>query len=177
MGPSRGAHATRLDAAALEALYARLETPLYNVVYRWLWDAEESQDVVQEAFVKLWAKRATVRIETVEPLIYRIAINLASNRRRSRRKRTLIALDRAAEPSTDENAEGLLLRRRRELRVRGALESLPPDLRRVIALTELSGLSYKQVGEVVGIPEGTVGSRRHKALAVLRQALREERES
>ena len=77
---------TRDDAAlhpgALEALYVRLEGPLYNVAYRYVWDAAEAQDIVQEAFVRLWRARDRVRMQTVEALVYRIALNLARNRRR-----------------------------------------------------------------------------------------------
>ena len=65
----------------LEQLYARLETPLCNLVYRWLWSMDESQDVVQDAFVRLWRMRARVDKQTVEPLIYKIALNLAASRR------------------------------------------------------------------------------------------------
>ena len=49
-----------LDEARLEELYTRLERGVYNVVYRWLWDPQESQDVVQETFMKLWRKRERV---------------------------------------------------------------------------------------------------------------------
>ena len=58
-----------LDSPTLERLYTRLERSLYNVVYRFLWTPEDSHDVVQEAFVRLWQMRARVRIESVEPRI------------------------------------------------------------------------------------------------------------
>lgn len=67
----------------LEQLYARLEKPLCNLVYRWLWSMDESQGVVQDAFVRLWRMRARVDKQTVEPLIYKIALNLAASRCRS----------------------------------------------------------------------------------------------
>jgi hypothetical protein len=38
----------------IEELYRALEKPMYNVVYRWLWDPEEARDVVQETFLRLW---------------------------------------------------------------------------------------------------------------------------
>jgi DNA-directed RNA polymerase specialized sigma24 family protein len=83
----------RFERAELEALYARLEKPLFNVVYRWLWDREETQDVVQEAFMRLWRKREQIDVDRVEALVYRIAINLASNRRRTRKLWRWISLE------------------------------------------------------------------------------------
>ena len=79
----------------LEALYARLEKPLYNVVYRRLWSVEDAHDVVQEAFVKLWAMRRRIVPDTVEPLAYRIALNLARSRLRRKRILRFVTLDRA----------------------------------------------------------------------------------
>ena len=67
----------------LERLYARLERPLYNVAFRWVWKAEDAQEIVQEAFLRVWRMRQRVDVETVDALIYKIAINLASSRRRS----------------------------------------------------------------------------------------------
>jgi RNA polymerase sigma-70 factor (ECF subfamily) len=171
LGPSDAAAGPELDASALEALYSRLETPIYNVVYRYLWDREEAHDIVQEAFVRLWNKRRSVRMQTVEPFVYRIALNLAMNRRRDRRVRRLVPLDAAPELSGGPTAAVELEARQRQERVRRSVDALPPDLRQVVLLTEMSELTYKQVGEVVGIPEGTVGSRRHKALAILRETL------
>ena len=53
---------------------------------------------------------------------------------------------------------------------------LPEHLRRVVMLCELSDLSYEQVGSLLSIPSGTVGSRRHKAMCLLREALGTEAE-
>ena len=58
---------------------------MFNVVYRWLWNASDAQEVTQEAFLKVWKARHRVDATTVEPLLYRTALNLASNRRRSAR--------------------------------------------------------------------------------------------
>ena len=154
-----------LDRAALESLYVRLERKLFNVVYRWLWDREEAADVVQEAFVKLWAMRERVRIETVEPLVYRIAVNLAANRRRQRKLWAWASLEGLRARAVDDDAA------EDQRWVRAAIDALPERLRKVIVLAELSGMTAKEIGAVLDIPEGTVASRRHHALALLRTAL------
>ena len=159
------------DRADLEQLYVRMERRVYNVVFRWVWSAEEAHDIVQEAFVRLWAMRARVRPETVEPLVWRIALNLARNRRRWLRLRSFFGLGEEAHPAP--SADAVLSDTERALRVRAAVDALPEAQRSVILLTWFSELSYKEVAELLKIPEGTVGSRRNHALAALRASLGE----
>lgn len=153
------------DRAALEALYQRLERRVYNVVYRWLWNKDDAADVTQDAFAKVWSMRDRVRAETVEALVYRIAVNLASNRRRAQRVWSLVTLEAlttsAAPPELGDT----------QRRVRAAVDALPDRLRRVVVLGEFTGMTGKEIGAVLGIPEGTVASRRHAALAMLREQL------
>jgi RNA polymerase sigma-70 factor (ECF subfamily) len=162
-----------LDEAALLHLYERLERPLYNVVYRFLWSPEDSQETVQEAFLRLWRMRARVRMDSVEPLLYRIAVNLARSRLRRRRLWRWVSLEALRNrASRDPGAEELAATTETHGHVRRAIETLPTDMRRVVILCELAGLSYQQVAAALGIPVGTVGSRRHRALELLRGMLR-----
>lgn len=164
---------TGLSRAEIEALYLRLERRVFNIVYRWVWDWEESQDLVQESFLKLWRMRERVRCETVEPLVYRIAVNLAANRRRSRRlwRWTGLALVRDRAGCEARIADDLERREERRA-VRCAIEALPNHLRQVILMCEYSELSYAEIGTALGIPAGTVGSRRNAALKRLRKSLK-----
>jgi RNA polymerase sigma factor (sigma-70 family) len=108
----------------LEQLYSRLEKPLYNVAYRWVWNEDEAREVVQETFVRLWRMRNRVEMKTVEPLIYRIAINLASSRRRSRRIWRWLSLDSLREVIAPEPSAGERLERSEDrARVREAVRS------------------------------------------------------
>jgi RNA polymerase sigma factor (sigma-70 family) len=163
-----------LTAERLEALYASLEKPMFNVVYRWLWDRNEARDVVQDAFVRVWQGRARVRLETIQPLLFRTAVNLAANRRRARRLRAWVGLGEAEDAASEGDPEGELGRRQREQKVRRAVEALPEKLRQVVLLCELSGLSNGEVAQVLRIPEGTVASRKHLAMRRLEEALHEE---
>lgn len=169
---SADARMSRLDEAALERLYAEKEKAIYNVVYRWVWNAEEAQDIVQEAFVKLWAARERVDATTVEPYLYRTALNLASNRRRRRKLWSWLGLEEVAErTSSSADAEGALLREQQGARVRQAVERLPEKQRRVVLLAEFSGMSYAEIAATLGVPEGTVASRRNTAMQRLRELL------
>jgi RNA polymerase sigma-70 factor (ECF subfamily) len=161
-----------LDEATLEKLFVKLEKPMFNVVYRWLWNAGDAEEVVQEAFLRVWKGRAGVDVATVEPLLYRTALNLASNRRRSARLWRWLGLDDAGEEPADAGtSEEALSRARQRARVRAAIDALPERLREVVMLTEYAELSYGEIAATLGIPAGTVGSRRNAALARLAEAL------
>lgn len=161
----------RLDRPTLEALYLRLEVSLYNVVYRWLWDAQDAQEVVQEAFVRLWRMRDRVDLRTVEPLVYKIAVNQAATRRRARQRWGWVSLDRTAPPRARGNPAEEVARAEVSEAVREAVDALPDKQRAVVLLCEFSGLSYREVAEILDIPEGTVGSRRNTSLRALRASL------
>ncbi len=167
-----------LDQAALEQLYVKLEKPIYNVVYRWLWNANDAQEVVQQAFLNVWKARDRVDMTTIEPLLYRTALNLASNRRRSRRLWGWLGMESASEvPSDAPSPAEALAEARKRVRVRAAIEALPEKLRQVLMLSEYAELSYDEIGTTLGIPAGTVGSRRATALARLTEALAEKEEA
>lgn len=148
--------------------YEALERPLYNVVYRWVWDPVESQDIVQEAFLRCWRIRDRVDPAGLKALLYRTALRLASNHRRRRKLWQMVGL--GEEPAV-EHKDAAAGSAGRELRA--ALEALPEALRRVLLLSELAGMSYKEIAAVMSIREGTVGSRRNRALAALRASLLE----
>ena len=160
---------TSVDKAQWVDVYRRLEKPLYNVVYRVIFDAAESQDVVQEAFLRCWRRKEDIRAEGFKALLFRTALNLASNRRRRARIWRMVGIatiDDVADVSVAHEPIGGPLR--------AALESLPEALRNVLLLTELAGMTYTEIAATLGVAEGTVGSRRTRALALLRERLKIE---
>jgi RNA polymerase sigma-70 factor (ECF subfamily) len=157
---------TSVDKAQWVDVYRRLERPLYNVVYRVIWDAAESQDVVQEAFLRCWRRKEDIRAEGFKALLFRTALNLASNRRRRARIWRMVGVATIDNVPDDGAAQAPI-----GASLRAALDGLPEALRSVLLLTELAGMTYSEVAAALGIAEGTVGSRRTRALATLRERL------
>lgn len=155
-----------VDEAQWIEWYRSLEMPLYNVAYRWLWDAAESQDIVQDAFLRCWRIRHRIDPERFRPLIFRTTLRLLSNRVRRRRLWRFVPFAESGEDA-DRPAEDVLA----AAAVRDALAALAAPLKHVLLLSEVGGLSYKEIAEVLNISEGTVGSRRNRALGQLRRRL------
>ena len=155
-----------VETAKWIEIYRALEKPLYNVVYRVIWDRAGSQDIVQEAFLRCWRRKADIRADGFKALLFRTALNLASNRRRRDRLWRMTGLAFVAKLA-DERAGGDTISKP----VRDAFAALPEDMKHVVLLTEIAGMSYAEAAAALGVAEGTVGSRRTRALALLRERL------
>lgn len=157
---------------ALEALYLEHERGLYNTAYRYVWNADDARDVVHDAFVRLWNKRARIDWPRAAGLAYATVLGLARNRRRAAAVRAAFGLARAAEgPPRGSRPDEELAAAERDLAVRRAIDRLPERLRSVLVMCLFSGLDYDEIGGVLGIPAGTVGSRRTEAVARIRDML------
>ncbi len=157
-----------------QALYVRLERPLYNLAYRDVWNRQDAQDAVHDAFLQLWARRRTIRADTADRYLWVSVLNLSRKRRRwSRAKRfvygeELLALEGPQSPESDaaSSQEHRLLR--------DAIDRLPEKLRSVLLLTEFAEMSYESIAGLLSIPAGTVASRRHLAIKQLDSELKRD---
>ena len=151
------------DDDAFEELVRRHEKRVFRLLMRMMGSREEAEDVAQETFISLF--------------VYRVAANAALNRRRSlgrgRARLEKLAVRQAAGddlPQQPRDPEDSTLGEELTSRVRDALQKLSPSLRMPVVLYDIEGLSYGEIASVLGVAEGTVKSRIHRA----RHALREE---
>ena len=153
---------------------------VWRVAYQILRDREEAWDVAQEAFVRAYQSLPTFRGQSAfYTWMFRIVVNLATDRQRQRAAR---ARALGGEPVPEEEWERTLrdpgagpefLATRVEERelIRRALDSLPLHHRTIIMLSDIEGLTYREIAEVLRIPIGTVMSRLHNARRRLRALL------
>lgn len=152
-----------LRADALYASYRRLERPLFNVLYRQLWQREDCQDVIHDAYVRVWERRAGVDEATLDALVWTTALNLARNRLRRQRLRRSEPMDESLPAAATPEKDFLATRR-----LRTALGRLPAASRDVLLLSEFSGMRGQEIATLLGIPAGTVASRKHHAMERLK---------
>ncbi|MGH8126302.1 MAG: RNA polymerase sigma factor [Rhodanobacteraceae bacterium] len=153
---------------ALYASYRRLERPLFNVLYRQLWQREDCQDLIHDAYIRVWERRAKVDEATLDALVWTTALNLAHNRLRRRRLWRSEPMDDNL-PTTAMSDQDFLATRR----LRAALGRLPAASRDVLLLSEFSGMRGHEIAALLRIPAGTVASRKHHAMAQLKALLRD----
>lgn len=165
------------DQAAFRELAERYYQKVFMVALGILSHREDAQEVAQEAFFKAYTNiRRFHGRSSFYTWIYRIAVNLSLDVQR-RRKRNPIEQTEAEDPIEGEadrpNSEPYNDLSSQKLRgeIFQAIEGLNPEHRAVITLRVLEGLSYKEIGRVLGCPEGTVMSRLHYARKQLQEKL------
>lgn len=155
-----------------DALVAAHQDRLFTIAHRVGGSREDAEELVQDCFVRAYRAIAGYDAERTRELRLRgwlttILLNASRNRARVRRVPTAeLAFDPGAEPSADP----LDRRDERDTWVR-LLAGLNPAQRTAVVLRHVDGLSYAEIAEAVGKPEGTVKAHVHRGLAALRTAL------
>ena len=171
------------DVAAFEELYDRYSSTLYALLIRVLANAEDAQEVLQEAFVKAWTSAKmfdALRGSEVAWLIS-IARSRGIDRLRARR----IRLDREDEAGREistvsgfvdrTNGADKAIQSEQTVAVRGALSELPDAQRRALELAYFEGLSQSEIATRLSEPLGTVKTRMQLGMKKLRDRLQEYR--
>jgi RNA polymerase sigma-70 factor (ECF subfamily) len=170
------------DGFAFSRLVALHEGMVVNLALRLLGDREEARDLAQDVFLQVF--RTLGRFQgrsSLKTWIYRITVNQCRNRqrwwRRRRRDRALSLDDLTpsdeAKVSSGQAAPAFehVARRETAQRVQAALLRLSFDHRSILVLREVEGLRCDEIANALGVPEGTVKSRRARARAQHRRRL------
>ena len=166
------------DERAFNELVVLYQERVFRILLRMLGRRDEAEDMAQEVFVQVFKAVGTFRGDSkLSTWIYRIAVNLCKNRVKYLKRRHSEAQDEyealaERSPMTagsgvtsgdvarpDHMVEGLQLERV----VQVCITELEPDFREVLILRDVEDLSYEEVCEVTGLPDGTVKSRLHLA--------------
>jgi RNA polymerase sigma-70 factor (ECF subfamily) len=166
---------------AFEALVLAHQDRLFTIAWRIGGDRSDAEELVQDCFVRAYRALATYPPARIRELRLRgwlttILLNAGRNRARVRRVPTT---ELVFEPGAEPGADPLARRDERETWAR-LLAALSPAQRTAVVLRHVDGLSYAEIADATGRPEGTVKAHVHRGLAALRTALlaaeRRERE-
>ncbi len=157
------------DLRAFEELVDRYQKVLYNTVLRIVQNADEAEDVTQTGFVKAYEHLVEYKPQhKFFSWLYRIVVNESLNALR-RRKETQ-EIDSGLMASVKDPAETYEDSEREEY-VDKALQLLSPENRAVVVLRHFQDLTYKEIGQILDIPEKTVKSRLFTARQLLKDRL------
>ena len=169
------------DERAFNELVELYEGRVFRLVLRMLGRREEAEDMAQEVFVQVFKAIGQFRGDSkLSTWVYRIAVNLCKNRVKYLNRRYSGAeeeLEPMAERALlttgvttgdvsrpDHLVEGFQLERI----VHDCIAELDPDFREVLILRDVEDLTYDELCEITGLPDGTVKSRLHRARAMLK---------
>jgi len=160
---------------------------LTRLLYHLFWNREEAEDGAQEVLLRLWLSRHSYQpTASLRTFLFTIARNYWHNRStRVIRKRPVVSLEeqfgpnarRIIEELADEapTPEHIVIQRLEQFRLRQAIDQLPEKQRLVFVMSQFMDMRYREIGETLGIPEGTVKSRMATAVETLRGRLGDQR--
>ncbi len=159
------------DERQFDSFYSTNAKALRNFIYYKFGDAEQSDDVVQEAFVRLWKNCAKVTMDTAKGFLYKIAINLSTSLKRSEKVRLKYAERAIKVDSNIESPEYLILEKEFMEKLSDAIAQLPDKQREVFLLNRVEKKTYKEIAEMSGVSVKAVEKSMHKALVKLREKI------
>lgn len=172
------------DAQAFAQLVQRWQRPIQSLCARMLGDLHRGEDLAQETFAKIFARR-----KDYEPsgkfatYLWRVALNICYDELRKIGRRPEAALELVGEQDAATSGEdarmvapspapdSALIEQERAEAVHRALLQLAEPYRAVVVLRHYEGLKFREIGDVLEIPEGTVKSRMAEALTQLNRLL------
>jgi RNA polymerase sigma-70 factor (ECF subfamily) len=160
------------DAEAFAALYDRNGRMAYSLAYRMVGDKQEAEDVVQEAFIKVWRSAGGYRVGrgSVRTWILSIVRNRGIDHIRSRTSRGRMQEKFEASAPTSEPSEPFAeaWRNTQQGQVRQALKALPQEQLQILELAYFSGYTHIEIAERLDLPLGTVKGRMRLGLQKMR---------
>ena len=171
----------RGDEEAFSILVDRYLKVVYSFVVRFVGDEHDAEDIVQETFLKAWksAKSYNESTSKFKTWVLRIARNSAIDHLRKRKQVPFSAFDTdeglnmLAEtvPDTAPLPDEEFAKAQDAESLNKAMQSLNPEAREILLLHYTSGLTFLEIGELLGQPQNTVKSRHHRAVLSLRKVL------
>ena len=176
----------RGEVRAFEVLLTRHRRAVYNFILRFVGDRETAEDLLQEAFMRvIKGAEAYKRQAKFTTWLYTIARNLCVDQTRRRKHRKHASLDAPMDataesgtlldviPSGDMASDRISANKQLHATMQRAIAGLSEDQREVFLMREFLDMPFKQIADVVGVPENTVKSRMRYALERLRLELDE----
>jgi RNA polymerase sigma-70 factor, ECF subfamily len=174
------------DAAAWEEIVRTYHRRVYNLCYRFAGTADDAQDLTQEVFIKMYRTLGSYDVERGAFVTWLTTMTrnlLVDHFRKTKQDRMTDSLDATtsdhedAMPLSDKIEDkaqppdaGVQSRETREA-VHAALQKLSPDLREAVILRDLQDLDYREIAQVLKVPEGTVKSRINRGRVELARLL------
>lgn len=168
------------DSAAWESIVHTYTRRIYNLCYRFTAQRQEAEDLTQEVFLRMFRT-----LRSYDPgqgnlgvWLHRVARNLLIDYYRATRKQRLGVSLEDELPRLEQKESGAprpeeaLARSELRATLQQALARLSPELREAVILRDLQGLEYREISQVLDVPEGTIKSRINRGRAELGRILK-----
>ena len=173
------------DEKAFAEIVVHSQKKVFNIAYRMLGNLEEAKDLAQEVFISVFDSIKDLREDVkFDAWLTQITLNHCRNRWKYLKRRQYFNSDSLDDPVETEdgdmpravcdpsdNPETLYEKKMIQQLIQGGLQKLKEDQRELLVLRDLQGFSYEEMSELLGLPEGTVKSKLHRARVDLKRVL------
>lgn len=169
------------NTASFNVLYRRYEKAIFNFILRYTANRGLAQDLLQETFTRIWLAAHLFNPEkgTFKTWLFTIALNITRSEM-VKKQYSFSYLDvteiKASEKKLQadlESPERKIENRELQQKIQTALSRLQPFLREIILLRHYQQLKFSEISRITNIPEGTLKSRFHRAIHILKEHLNE----
>jgi RNA polymerase sigma-70 factor (ECF subfamily) len=163
--------------AEFTTLVQRQSRFVFRVAYAVLLNSHDAEDAVQETFLKLYRNGGWQHLLNERAFLARVAWRIAVDRKPRTTMSLVPRTDSATEtatldaPSNEPGPEQVLLVANQHAVIHSMIDALPEELRVPLVLSAYDELNSREIGKVLGVPEGTVRTRLQRARQLLRQKL------
>jgi len=174
------------DLSAFNQLVEQYQKLVYNTAYRVLSDREAAADATQDAFLSAYRAVGRFRGGSFRAWLMRIVTNACYDQLRAKQRHPTTSLDALllspnapdsfGKQRTSNGPLGQTLRRELRDAIHAGLQTLPPDQRLAVVLSDIQGFNYQEIAAVMDVPTGTVKSRLSRGRAKLRDFLLSQQE-
>jgi RNA polymerase sigma-70 factor (ECF subfamily) len=177
--------AQRGDLNAFNALVLAYQDSVYTVAYRILGEAHAAADAAQEAFILAYRRLTTYRGGSFRAWLLRITTNQCYDELRRLRRKPSISVEDLPDAESDDGPalsadtdtpEQIVQQRELQNAIQQCINSLSPDQRVVLVMSDVEGFSYQEIADQVGVNLGTIKSRLSRARAGVRDCLQSVKE-
>jgi RNA polymerase sigma-70 factor (ECF subfamily) len=177
----------RGDITAFDELLTLHEKHAYNLAYRLTNNYDDANDIVQEAFIRVYNSIHSFRGDAnFSTWLYRVITNVYLDQRKKEKNRPHTSLEEYIElddstvsrqvQDTNPLPDEMLEDKERKDMIESAIRQLPDYQRAMVVLYHVQGCSYEEIGQIMGMPLGTVKSRLNRARLALKDKLQPVRE-
>jgi RNA polymerase sigma-70 factor (ECF subfamily) len=169
------------DLDAFNTLVITYQRQVYNLAYRIMGDEASASDATQDAFLSAYKHIGSFRGDSFKSWIFRIVTNACYDELRRRKRKPAASLEGLVDDSDTEieydipdesvGPEERMQQREMAAMIQAGIDSLPPDQRITLVLSDVQGMSYEEIAIITGANLGTVKSRLSRARAKLRDYL------
>lgn len=158
------------ESKVFEDLYSSHSKSLYNFIYYKCGNEDQAEDLVQEAFIKMWNNCAKVIFEKAKSFLYTVANNMFLNE--VAHKKVVLKYNQIpTTDSTNEDPEFILEEKEFMVKLQNAISDLTDGQREVFLMSRIDKKSYKEIAELLNISVKAVEKRMHGALLKMREKI------